>query len=114
MDVTLNGARIHYERSGTGFPVLLIHAGIADSRMWEPQAEAFDKRFDMVRPDLRGFGDTALPPAPYSGIADLVGLLDHLQIDRAHVIGCSMGGTLAIDLALEHPKRVERLVLVAA
>jgi 3-oxoadipate enol-lactonase len=114
MDVTLNGARIHCERSGTGFPVLFIHAGIADSRMWEPQAAAFAKKFDMVRPDLRGFGDTALPPAPYSGIDDLVALLDHLQIDRAHVIGCSMGGTLAIDLALEHPQLVERLVLVAA
>jgi 3-oxoadipate enol-lactonase len=114
MDETLNGARVHYERSGTGFPVLFIHAGIADSRMWEPQAAAFAKSFDMVRPDLRGFGDTALPPAPYSGIADLAALLDHLQIDRAHVVGCSMGGTLAIDLALEHPERVERLVLIAA
>jgi 3-oxoadipate enol-lactonase len=114
MDVTLNGARIHYERSGSGFPVLFIHAGIADSRMWEPQATAFAKQFDMIRPDLRGFGDTALPPAPYSGIADLVGLLDQLHIDRAHVVGCSMGGTLAIDLTLEHPQRVERLVLVAA
>ncbi len=114
MDVTLNGARIHYERSGTGFPVLFIHAGIADSRMWEPQAKAFARHFDIVRPDLRGFGDTALPPAPYSGIADLSALLDHLHIDRAHVVGCSMGGRLALDLALEHPRRVERLVLVAA
>jgi 3-oxoadipate enol-lactonase len=114
MDATLNGARIHYERSGKGFPVLFIHAGIADSRMWEPQARAFAKQFDMVRPDLRGFGDTALPPAPYSGVADLDALLDHLRIDRAHVVGCSMGGTLALDLALEHPRRVERLVLIAA
>ena len=114
MDVTLNGARMHYERSGTGFPVLFIHAGIADSRMWEPQAKAFAKHFDMVRPDLRGFGDTALPPARYSGIADLLALLDHLHIDRAHVVGCSMGGTRALDLALEHPRRVERLVLIAA
>jgi 3-oxoadipate enol-lactonase len=114
MDVTLNGARIHYERSGSGFPVLFIHAGIADSRMWEPQAAAFAGRFDMIRPDQRGFGDTALPPAPYSGLADLVGLLDHLKVDRAHVVGCSMGGTLAVDLALEHPDRVERLVLIAA
>ena len=114
MDVTLNGARIHYERSGKGFPVLLIHAGIADSRMWEPQATAFADRFDMIRPDLRGFGDTALPPAPYSNLSDVIGLLDHLEVDHAHVIGCSMGGTLAIDLALEHPQRVERLVLVAA
>jgi len=114
MDATLNGARIHYERSGSGFPVLFIHAGIADSRMWEPQAAVFAKQFDTIRPDLRGFGDTALPPAPYSGLTDLVALLDHLRIDRAHVVGCSMGGTLAIDLALEHPRRVERLVLVAA
>jgi len=114
MDVTLNGARIHYERSGTGFPVLFIHAGIADSRMWEPQAAAFAKTFDMVRPDLRGFGDTALPPAPYSGVGDLEALLNHLRIKRAHVVGCSMGGTLAIDLALEDSQRVERLVLVAA
>ena len=114
MEANLNGARIHYERSGSGFPVLFIHAGIADSRMWEPQAAAFAKTFDMVRPDMRGFGDTALPPAPYSGVADLTALLDHLHIDRAHVVGCSMGGTLAIDLALEHPRLVERLVLVAA
>jgi 3-oxoadipate enol-lactonase len=114
MNVALNGARIHYVRSGQGFPLLFIHAGIADSRMWEPQAAAFAGRFDMIRPDLRGFGDTELPPAPYSNLADVIGLLDHLKIKRAHVVGCSMGGTLAIDLALEHPQRVERLVLVAA
>jgi 3-oxoadipate enol-lactonase len=111
MDVTLNSARIHYERSGSGFPLLLIHAGIADSRMWEPQAKAFANQFDMVRPDLRGFGDSKLPPVPYSMLADMIALLDYLDIDRAHVVGCSMGGTLAIDFALEHPQRVERLVL---
>ena len=111
MDVTLNGARIHYERSGSGFPLLLTHAGIADSRMWEPQAKAFANQFDMVRPDLRGFGDSKLPPVPYSMLADMIALLDYLDIDRAHVVGCSMGGTLAIDFALEHPQRVERLVL---
>jgi len=114
MYATLNGARIHYERSGSGFPVLFIHAGIADCRMWEPQATAFAEQFDMIRPDLRGFGDTALPPAPYSGVADLAALLHHLHVERAHVVGCSMGGTLAIDLALEHPRLVERLVLIAA
>jgi pimeloyl-ACP methyl ester carboxylesterase len=114
MDTTINGARIHYERSGKGFPLLLIHAGIADSRMWEPQAQAFADEFDMIRPDLRGFGDSELPPAPYSISADLVGLLDHLGVDRTHVVGCSMGGTAAIDLALEYPDRVGRLVLVGS
>ncbi|HEV2028239.1 MAG TPA: alpha/beta fold hydrolase [Candidatus Dormibacteraeota bacterium] len=114
MDVTLNGAGIHYERSGSGFPLLLIHAGIADSRMWEPQAKAFANQFDMVRPDLRGFGDSEFPPVPFSNVADLIALLDHLKIVRALVVGCSMGGTVAIDLALKHPSRVEKLVLVAA
>lgn len=114
MDVTLNGARIHYERSGSGFPLLFIHAGIADSRMWEPQANAWAARFEMIRPDLRGFGGSELPPMPYSMRVDLIALLDHLGVERAHVIGCSMGGTVAIDLALEHPERVKRLVLIAS
>jgi pimeloyl-ACP methyl ester carboxylesterase len=114
MEANINGARIHYKRSGTGFPLLFIHAGIADSRMWAPQAKAFEKQFDMIRPDMRGFGDTELPPAPYSTHSDLVGLLDHLGVERAHVVGCSMGGTVAIDIALEHPERVERLVLIAS
>ena len=114
MDVTLNGARIHYERSGSGFPLLMIHAGIADSRMWEPQVKPFAQQFDVVRPDLRGFGDSELPPEPYSMLADLIALLDHLGIARAHVVGCSMGGTLAIDLAVEHPERVERLALIGS
>jgi len=113
MDVILNGTRIHYERSGRGFAVLFIHAGIADSRMWEPQAIALANDFDMIRPDLRGFGKTELPPVPYSGVADLSALLDHLYVKRTHVVGCSMGGTLAIDFALEHPDRVGRLVVVA-
>jgi pimeloyl-ACP methyl ester carboxylesterase len=114
MEATINGARIRYERSGAGFPVLFIHAGIADSRMWAPQVTAFANQFDMIRPDLRGFGDSELPPVPYSMRADLVGLLDHLDVNRAHVVGCSMGGTVAIDLTVEHPDRVERLVLVAS
>jgi pimeloyl-ACP methyl ester carboxylesterase len=114
MQAIINGARIHYERSGSGFPVLLIHAGIADSRMWEPQAAALGDRFDLIRPDLRGFGESELPPAGYSMRADLIALLDLLKVDRAHVIGCSMGGIVAIDLTLENPMRVERLVLVGS
>jgi pimeloyl-ACP methyl ester carboxylesterase len=113
MEAFINGARIHYERSGSGFPVLFIHAGIADARMWEPQAKAWATRFDMIRPDLRGFGDSELPPVRYSSRKDLVGLLDHLGVERAHVVGCSMGGTAAVDFALEYPERVERLVLIA-
>ena len=70
-ELTLNGARIHFERSGSGFPILFIHAGIADSRLWEPQAAALAEHFDLVRPDLRGYGDSELPPVPYSMRSDL-------------------------------------------
>jgi 3-oxoadipate enol-lactonase len=114
MDVTLNGARIHYERSGKGFPVLFIHAGIADSRMWEPQVAAFAKHFDVIRPDQRGFGESELPPVTWSPVEDLLALIDELGLKPVHLVGCSMGGAVAIDFALDHPERISKLVLVGS
>ncbi len=112
MIVEINGARIHYRREGAGFPILMLHAGIADSRMWQPQADELAKQFDVIRPDMRGFGDSELPPRRWSPVADVIGLIDELGLKPAHLIGCSLGGGLAIDLALDHPARVSKLVLV--
>ena len=112
MEATINGARIHFERAGEGLPVLFLHAGVADSRMWEPQIRAFARRFDCVAPDMRGFGKSKLPPQPWSPIADVLGLIDHLQLKPAHLVGCSIGAGLAIDFALEHAERISKLVLV--
>ncbi len=112
MEATLNGARIHYERTGEGMPVVFLHAGVADSRMWEPQVSEFSKHFDVIRPDMRGFGKSDLPPAPWSPRADLLALMDTLELKPVHLIGCSMGGALALDFALDHPERVSKLVLV--
>jgi 3-oxoadipate enol-lactonase len=92
----------------------LLHAGVADSRMWEPQAAVFGKHFDVVRPDMRGFGQSELPPAPWSAVDDVLALMDELQLKPAHLVGCSMGGALAIDFALEHPARVSRLVVIGS
>lgn len=114
MDAKLNGARIHYERSGGGFPVIFLHAGIADSRMWEPQVATFARHFDVIRPDLRGFGDSELPATSWSPVADLLALMDELDLKPVHLVGCSIGGGLAIDFALSHPARVSKLVLVGA
>lgn len=115
MDVQLNGARIHYKRSGTGYPVVFLHAGVADSRMWEPQATGLGKHFDVITPDMRGYGESELPPQSWSPIADVLALMDALRIREApHIIGCSIGGGLAIDFALKHPERVSKLVLVGA
>ena len=76
MQLQVHGARIHYERSGSGFPVILLHAGIADSRMWEPQVAAFGEHFDVVRPEERGFGKSELPAMRWSPIADLLQIMD--------------------------------------
>jgi 3-oxoadipate enol-lactonase len=112
MKVRLNGARIHYRRDGKGFPVILLHAGVADSRMWEPQASALAKHFDVIRPDMRGFGDSELPPQAWSHPADVVALMNALDLKQAHLVGCSVGGTAAIDITVQHPDRIAKLVLV--
>jgi pimeloyl-ACP methyl ester carboxylesterase len=109
---TINGARIHYERAGQGIPVIFLHAGIADHRMWEPQVPAFAQEYDVIRPDMRGFGRSELPPQRWSPVADVLGLIDELNLKPAHVVGCSMGGGVAIDFALDHPDRISKLVLV--
>ena len=115
MEVKLNGARVHYERSGAGYPVVFLHAGVAYSRMWEPQAAGLGAHFDVIAPDQRGYGKSELPATSWSPIADVLALMDALHIREApHVVGCSIGGGLAIDFALEHPDRVSKLVLVGA
>lgn len=113
MEATINGARIHYDRAGQGMPVIFLHAGVADHRMWEPQMHALAKQYDVIAADMRGFGRSELPPQRWSPVADVLGLVDELHLKPAHVIGCSMGGGIAIDFAIEHGERLSKLVLVA-
>ena len=68
-EATVNGARIFYERAGEGLPVILLHAGVADHRMWAPQIDQFGKHYDVVAPDMRGFGRSELPPHEWSAVA---------------------------------------------
>jgi len=110
----VNGTRIYYEAAGEGEPLVLVHAGIADSRMWEGQLAAFADRYQVIRYDMRGFGRTAMVEGPYSHYEDLRALLDHLEVELAHLIGCSMGGGAVLDFALEYPQRAGNLVLVGS
>lgn len=112
--VRANGAEIHYEVTGTGSgaPLVLVHAGIADSRMWDAQVERLSDHCRVVRYDLRGFGQSTLPPIKYAHHEDLRILLDALAIPRASLVGASYGGEVALAFALEYPERVEALVLV--
>jgi len=110
----INGTTMAFDEAGGGRPLLLIHAGIADRRMWRDVMPALARQFRVIAPDLRAYGDTPIPPAPFSWTADLLALLDALDVDRAHVMGVSMGGQVALDLALARPDRVDHLVLVGA
>src|SRR6188472_3294905 len=75
----VNGAQIAYDVAGSGPPVLLLHAGIGDRRMWDSQVPAFAEHFTVIRFDARGFGETLKPDAPFSSYADAIALLDHLD-----------------------------------
>lgn len=105
---------VFYEREGGGAPVLLVNGLNADHTAWALQVEALRSSFDVVTFDNPGVGRTTGPEGPYTSelFADVAaGLLDALEIDRAHVVGASMGGIIAQQLALRHHKRVRALAL---
>ncbi len=110
------GASLYYETMGdpASPALLLIHAGIATLRMWDPQMAALAAHHHVIRFDTRGFGQTTTTNVEFSNRADARAVLDHLGVARATVIGCSRGGTIAIDLAVESPERVAGLVLIGS
>jgi pimeloyl-ACP methyl ester carboxylesterase len=110
----VNGAKIYYEQAGEGTPLVMLHAGIADCRMWQSQQEYFAQHYKVITCDLRGFGKTGMPEGPFAHYRDLAGLLDTLGVDSAVVMGCSLGGSVAIDFALEYPQKVLGLALVGS
>jgi 3-oxoadipate enol-lactonase len=106
---------LHHEVRGDGPPVLLVHAGIADSRMWAPLAERLlAAGHTVVTCDLRGYGRSPLEPGVVSHPADLAALLDALGLDRVAIVGASFGGLMTLALALDAPDRVAGLVLLDA
>jgi len=106
------GARVAFDAIGHGPDLVFLHAGIADRSMWAPQLEAFSTRFRCIAPDLRGFGETPVGSEPYSRRDDVLAILDDLGVASAAIVGCSLGGAVALDLAVEHPDRVDKIVLV--
>ena len=109
----VDGGRLWYEKDGEGTPVVLVHGGLWDSRMWDDQFPALAERCLAVRYDLRGYGRSDRPTTEYSHSDDLAGLMTKLKIKQAAIVGLSMGGAIAIDFALEYPDRVSALVLAA-
>jgi len=109
----VQAASLYYEVAGEGYPLLLLHAGIADSRMWDEQFPIFAQHYRTVRYDLRGFGQSQWHAGPFAAYEDPVALFRALGVQRAYVLGISFGGKIALDFALTHPELVASLILVA-
>jgi pimeloyl-ACP methyl ester carboxylesterase len=111
----VDGGVLAWESAGEGPGVAFLHPGLWDSRVWDEQFGVFSKTYRVLRHDFRGYGRSSRPEPgkPYSHVDDLEGVMDAAGVDRAALIGNSMGGRVAIDFALEHPSRVSALVLAA-
>ena len=110
----LNGTNFYYEVAGAGHPLVLVHAGICDMRMWDEQFAHFARHYQVIRYDARGYGQTKPVDGSFAYRDDLHALLTYLGIARAHLVGCSFGGTTCLDFALAYPEMVGGLVLVDA
>ncbi len=109
----VEGARLYYTVTGTGYPLLLIHAGVADSRMWDEQVAVFAQHYRVICYDLPGFGRTEMRGESFAYYDQAAALLRALGAERAHVVGISFGGKVALDFALSYPAMVASLVLIA-
>jgi pimeloyl-ACP methyl ester carboxylesterase len=111
-----DGARLWYETAGEGPWVVFVHPGLWDSRTWDRQFESFPAAgWSVLRADVRGYGRSDRPSGtPYSVVRDLVAVMDAAGAGSASIVGCSMGGAIALDLALSYADRVDALVLAAS
>jgi len=108
-------SEIYYEIAGEGEPtVILMHGGMLDCHMWDDQFELLAKTHRVLRYDASAHGKSVLPPDVYWDHADLRELMNHLEIESAVLVGLSLGGKTAINLALEDPQRVEAIVAVSS
>jgi pimeloyl-ACP methyl ester carboxylesterase len=111
--IKVDGASLVAEVAGSGECAVLLHAGVADRRMWRTTCAALSPHFRTIAYDRRGFGGTASPDEAFRHVDDLDAVLEHSGCGSAHLVGCSQGGRIAIDYALAKPEKVLSLVLAA-
>lgn len=111
--IKINNGELFYNEAGTGHPILFLHAGITDSRMWQIQVDYFSKHYRTIICDLRGYGASQLPNDTFAYHEDIKALLDGLDIESAFLVGASFGGRVAVDFCLTNPDYVKGLVLVS-
>ncbi|HEY8860179.1 MAG TPA: alpha/beta hydrolase [Gaiellales bacterium] len=105
---------LHHEVAGEGPAVVFVHAGICDSGMWDHQWQSLASGRRLLRYDMRGYGRSPLPPEPYSSARDLLDVMDAAGIERAALVAVSLGGRVALEVALVEPTRVSGLVVVGS
>ncbi|MEP6985292.1 MAG: alpha/beta hydrolase, partial [Chloroflexota bacterium] len=105
---------MYYEVAGSGHPLVMVHAGVADNRMWDDQFEVFAQDYKVIRFDQRGFGQTKPVEGEFRRYEDLYALLMFLGITETYLMGCSMGGGACIDFALEHPEMAKALITIGS
>lgn len=113
--IRCNNINLHYEVNGDGQPLLLIHSLGSSARDWELQVTEFSKTYQVITFDLRGHGQSDKPPGPYSMplfSSDTAGLLKALGVESAHVVGLSLGGGIAFQLAIDSPALVRTMIIV--
>ncbi len=112
--VESNGTKLYYEMMGEGHPLVLIHGGYMDRRMWDDQFSLFAEHYKVIRYDVRGFGESDLPQIPYADRQDLFNLLTFLGVKKTYLLGLSLGGVIALDFTLDYPNMVDALILVGS
>ena len=115
--IEINGIRLAYDRRGKGTPLVLLHGYPLDHRLWDEVVPLLEDRFEIILPDLRGFGESSTVDLFYTMedyASDIAGLLDHLGIQKAAIVGHSMGGYVALAFARLYPERVTGLGLVSS
>lgn len=114
--IEIDGARMSYIDQGQGFAVVLGHSYLWSADMWASQINALSRHFRVLVPELWGHGDSAAPPASTTDMSAIcrqnLALLDALGIQQCHLVGLSVGGMWGAELAMEHPERIDRLVLM--
>ena len=109
------GARLYYETAGSGSPFVMIHAGVADNRLWNNEFAYFANSHRVLRHDMRGYGKSEPVDGEFNHMTDLVAVLDTLDFHESLIMmGCSMGGGLAMDFTLTHQSRVKALIMVCS
>ncbi len=111
--IPVNGGQLYYEETGDGPPFVMLHAGVANLRQWDPHVPVFAEHYRVIRYDSRGYGRSESEHVEFSNHGDLEHVLDHLGVPGTHLLGTSRSASIALNFTVTHPERVTSLIEVA-